>query len=78
VYSVYTYMYMLVCKYSMHTMIPGVLLLYTANTTPYVTRVYATTQREFQSEPLLEPKSVAFLPEAPLLYSEFQVDNSLN
>ena len=62
----------------MHTMPPGVLLLYTNNTRPYVTRVYATTQREFQSLPLLEPKSVAFLPEAPLLDCEFQVDNLRN
>lgn len=58
----------------MSTMPPGVLLLYTHNTTPYITRAYATTAREFQSLPLLEPKGVAFLPMAPLLYSEFQVD----
>ena len=58
----------------MSTIPEGVLLLYTANTRPYTTRSYSTTQREFQPNPLLQPKSVAFKPEAPLLYNEFQVD----
>jgi hypothetical protein len=56
----------------------GVLLLYTMNTSPYVQRLYSTTSREFQSDPLLEPKSVAFRAEAPLLDCEFQVDSTLN
>ena len=52
----------------------GVQLLYTANTRPYTTRSYSTTQREFQVDPLLQPNDVAFKPLAPLLYNEFQVD----
>jgi hypothetical protein len=48
------------------------------NTSPYVQRLYSTTSREFQSDPLLEPKSVAFRAEAPLLDCEFQVDSTLN
>ena len=55
--------------------IPAVVqLLYTANTRPYTIESYSTTQREFQVDPLLHPKSVAFKPEAPLLYKQFQVD----
>ena len=52
----------------------GVQLLYTANTRPYTTRSYSTTQREFLPNPLLHPKPVAFKPLAPLLDTKFQVD----
>ena len=76
-YTVYMYTYRPTLKYSMHDVPPGVLLLYTANHTPYTARVYSTTQREFLPDPLLHPKPVAFKPLAPLLYTEFQVDNSL-
>ena len=52
----------------------GLLLLYTANTRPYTARSYSTTQREFQVDPLLQPNDVAFVPLAPLLVPQFQVD----
>ena len=57
--------------------IPAVVqLLYTANTRPYTIESYSTTQREFQVDPLLHPKAVAFKPEAPLLIAPFQVDKT--
>ena len=71
------YMYRPTLKYTMHEVPSGVLSLYTANTRPYTIRLYSTTQREFLPDPLLQPKPVAFKPEAPLLYTAFQVDNSL-
>ena len=52
----------------------GVLLLYTANKGVYTQRSYSTTVREFLPNPLFNPKPVAFKPEAPLLYTAFQVD----
>ena len=55
----------------------GVLLLYTANPRPYTARSYSTTVRDFEPDPLFNPKPVAFKPLAPLLYTEFQVDKSL-
>ena len=61
----------------MSTVPSSVLVLYTANTRPYTIRLYSTTQREFLPDPLLQPNDVAFKPEAPLLDTKFQVDNSL-
>jgi hypothetical protein len=55
----------------------GVLLLYTANTRPYATRVYSTTARDFEPDPVLQPNDVAFKPMAPLQTSPFQVDTTL-
>ena len=52
----------------------GVLLLYTANKGVYTMRSRSTTVREFQVDPLLQPKPVAFVPLAPLLVPQFQVD----
>jgi hypothetical protein len=76
-YTVYMYTYRPTLKYSMSTVPPGVLLLYTANKSAYTARSYSTTQREFLADPVLQPKAVAFQPEAPLLVSKFQVDKSL-
>ena len=76
-YTVYVYTYRPTLKYSMSTVPPGVLLLYTANHTPYTARSYSTTVREFLDDPLFNPKPVAFQPLAPLLYTEFQVDKTL-
>ena len=61
----------------MHDVPTGVLLLYTANNTPYTARVYSTTQREFLPDPLFNPKPRAFQPLAPLQDTKFQVDKSL-
>ena len=61
----------------MSTVPEGVLVLYTANTRPYAIRSYSTTQREFLPDPVLQPKPVAFVPEAPLLYTAFQVDKNI-
>jgi hypothetical protein len=61
----------------MSTVPPGVLLLYTANKSAYTARSYSTTQREFLPDPVLQPKPVAFQPEAPLLYTAFQVDKPI-
>ena len=61
----------------MSTVPSSVLVLYTANTRPYTIRLYSTTVREFLADPVLQPKPVAFKPEAPLLDTAFQVDNSL-
>lgn len=69
----YMYTYTL-CKYSMQAIPESVQLLYTANTRPYTIGSYSTTQREFQVDPLLDPKPVAFVPLAPLLVPKFQVD----
>jgi hypothetical protein len=52
----------------------GVLLLYRGNRKPYIQQSYSTTARVFVPDPLLHPNGVAFVPEAPLLNSEFQVD----
>ena len=73
----YVYTYRPTLKYSMSTVPSSVLVLYTANTRPYTIRLYSTTQREFLPDPLLQPNDVAFKPLAPLLDTEFQVDNSL-
>ena len=73
----YVYTYRPTLKYSMSTVPEGVLLLYTANHTPYTARSYSTTVREFLADPLFKPKPVAFVPLAPLLYTAFQVDNKL-
>ena len=54
----------------------GVQLLYTRNPRPYTTQSYSTTVREFQVDPLLHPKAVAFKPLAPLLIAPFQVDKT--
>ena len=70
-------MYILVCKYYMKEVPQGVQLLYTMNKSAYTARSRSTTQREFLSDPLLNPKPPPFRPEAPLLYCEFQVDNTL-
>ena len=76
-YTVYTCMYMSTLKYSMRDIPQGVLLLYTMNNCVYTARSYSTTVREWSSDPLLNPKPAPFRPEAPLLYSEFQVDKTL-
>jgi hypothetical protein len=55
---------------------PSLLVLYTRNPRPYTIGSYSTTQREFQVDPLLQPKAVAFKPEAPLLIAPFQVDKT--
>ena len=73
--SVYTYMPTL--KYSMSTIPSSVPLLYTANLRPYTARSYSTTVRDFEPDPLLQPKPVVFQPLAPLLDKQFQVDKSL-
>ena len=73
----YTYTVMSQCKYLMQAVPDGVLLLYTANTRPYVTRVYSTTARDFLADPVLQPNDVAFVPLAPLQNSPFQVDTTL-
>ena len=61
----------------MHDVPLGVLLLYTANKGVYTQRVYSTTAREFVPDPLFNPAPVAFVALAPLLNSQFQVDNKL-
>ena len=61
----------------MHEVPSGVLLLYTANKSAYTIGSYSTTARDFEPDPLLHPKPVAFKPMAPLLYNEFQVDKKL-
>lgn len=71
------YTYRPTLKYSMHDVPPGVLLLYTANHTPYTARVYSTTVREFVPDPLVSPKPRAFVALAPLLNTKFQVDKSI-
>ena len=58
----------------MHEVPSGVLLLYTANKSAYTIGSYSTTARDFEPDPVLNPKPVAFQPLAPLLYNEFQVD----
>ena len=68
------YTYMPTLKYSMSTITEGVLLLYTANSRPYTIESYSTTARKFLVDPVLQPKPVAFEPEAPLLDTKFQVD----
>lgn len=73
----YVYTYRPTLKYSMSTVPEGVLLLYTANHTPYTARSYSTTVREFLPDPLLHPKPVAFKPLAPLLVPKFQVDKPI-
>ena len=73
-YTVYMYTYRPTLKYSMSTVPSSVLLLYTANPRPYTIRLYSTTVREFLPDPLLHPNGVAFVPLAPLLNSQFQVD----
>ena len=55
----------------------GVLLLYSNNKGAYTARSYSTTVREFLADPVLQPKPVAFKPEAPLLDTAFQVDKSI-
>jgi hypothetical protein len=55
----------------------GVLLLYTANSRPYTMGSYSTTHRDFEPDPLLQPKAVRFKPEAPLLDNKFQVDKTI-
>ena len=62
----------------MSTVPEGVLLLYTANHTPYTARSYSTTVREFLADPILQPKPVAFKPLAPLLDTAFQVDKTIS
>jgi hypothetical protein len=74
---VYMYMYMPTLKYSMSTIPSSVQLLYTANSRPYTIESYSTTAREFVSDPVLQPKPVAFQPLAPLLNRPFQVDNDI-
>jgi len=61
----------------MHEVPSGVLLLYTANKSAYTIGSYSTTARDFEPDPVLNPKPVAFQPMAPLLVSKFQVDKSL-
>ena len=58
----------------MHEVPSGVLLLYTANKSAYTIGSYSTTARDFEPDPALNPKPVAFQPLAPLLVSKFQVD----
>ena len=58
----------------MHEVPSGVLLLYTANKSAYTIGSYSTTARDFEPDPVLNTKPVAFQPEAPLLVSKFQVD----
>jgi len=58
----------------MHEVPSGVLLLYTANKSAYTIGSYSTTARDFEPDPVLNPKPVAFQPEAPLLIRQFQVD----
>jgi len=55
----------------------GVLLLYTGNRKPYHQRLFSTTTREFTPDPLLHPRDRVFVPEAPLLSSQFQVDKEI-
>ena len=71
------YTHMPTLKYSMHEVPEGVLLLYTANSRPYTIESYSTTARKFLVDPVLQPKPVAFKPEAPLLDKQFQVDNDI-
>ena len=54
----------------------GVLLLYKGNHKPYTIQSYSTTARTFVPDPLLHPKLRVFVPEAPLLNSQFQVDKN--
>ena len=54
----------------------GVLLLYAMNKGVYTIRSYSTTAREFTPNLFFHPKA-KFVPMAPLLDSEFQVDKKL-
>ena len=62
----------------MHTIPPGVQLLYTANPRPYTIESYSTTQREFLADTQLRPRPVAFEPQSEWLTPQFQVDSRLN